>query len=243
MAASTTPSQVTMKIMVDRVGDRVVFAEAGCEFVDALLSFLTLPVGTVVRLADKQTGLGSIDRLYEAVDSLDGRYMQSEACKEMLLKPRSPLEPHVKNLTLKVDDARAFDFICPSWECSTGGHCLISNYPNTVCGCKKVMEKETMRRSTAASDMVGTAFVKGGGMFLVTDDLKVMPVTSTSDVLSMLKSYGLPDDTVLEERCVTVTRTQVSNFIILFCFVCVSMPKRWSEYIYIIWVYYYISEL
>lgn len=217
--AASTPSQVTMKIMVDRVGDRVVFAEAGCEFADVLLSFLTLPVGTVVRLADKQTGLGSIDRLYEAVDSLDGRYMQTEACKEMLLKPRNPLEPHAKNLTLKVDDARAFDFICPSWECGTGGHCLISNYPNTVCGCKKVMEKETMRRSTAAAAMGWTAFVKGGGTFLVTDDLKIMPVASTSDVLSMLKSYGLSDDTVLEERSVTVTRTQASDLIISFSFV------------------------
>lgn len=215
--AASTPSQVTMKIMVDRVRDRVVFTEAGCEFVDVLLSFLTLPVGTVVRLAEKQTGLGSIDRLYEAVDSLDGRYMQTEACKEMLLKPRNPLEPHSKNLTLKVDDARAFDFICPSWECSTGGHCLISNYPKTICGCKKVMEKETS--TAAAAAMAWTVFVKGGGMFLVTDDLKIMPVTSTSDVLSMLKCYGLSDDTVLEERSVSVSRTQVSNLIISFCFV------------------------
>nr|CAB3488123.1 unnamed protein product [Digitaria exilis] len=45
--------------------------ESGKEFVDVLLSFLTLPLGTIVRLLGKESSLGCFDELYKSVESLD----------------------------------------------------------------------------------------------------------------------------------------------------------------------------
>ncbi|XP_028555287.1 uncharacterized protein LOC110102472, partial [Dendrobium catenatum] len=44
---------------------RVVFVEAGSDFIDVLFSFLTLPLGSIIRLLGKQTDLGSLDSLYK----------------------------------------------------------------------------------------------------------------------------------------------------------------------------------
>ncbi|PNX68281.1 hypothetical protein L195_g056963, partial [Trifolium pratense] len=55
MASSATQSSergdnVSLKVMVDKVRNKVVYAEAGKDFVDVLFSFLTLPMGTIARL-------------------------------------------------------------------------------------------------------------------------------------------------------------------------------------------------
>ena len=39
-----------LKLFVEKERNRVVFAEAGSDFIDTLFSFLTLPMGTIVRI-------------------------------------------------------------------------------------------------------------------------------------------------------------------------------------------------
>uniref|UniRef100_M8CDG4 Uncharacterized protein n=1 Tax=Aegilops tauschii TaxID=37682 RepID=M8CDG4_AEGTA len=46
----------------DKAKRRVLFAESDKEFVDVLFSFLTLPLGTIVRLFDKQSHVGCLDK-------------------------------------------------------------------------------------------------------------------------------------------------------------------------------------
>jgi hypothetical protein len=59
MAANYTQSieRVSLKVIVDRERNKVLYAEAGKDFVDALLSFLTLPLGTIARLVAKQSNI------------------------------------------------------------------------------------------------------------------------------------------------------------------------------------------
>lgn len=77
---------IQVKFVVDKEERKVVFGESGKEFVDVLLSFLTLPLGTVVRLLGKQSSLGCFDGLYKSVENLDIAHFQIKACKNMLLK-------------------------------------------------------------------------------------------------------------------------------------------------------------
>jgi hypothetical protein len=58
--------------LVDNEKKKVVVAESGKDFVDVLLIFLTLPMGTIVRLLGKESSLGCFDELYKSVESLDG---------------------------------------------------------------------------------------------------------------------------------------------------------------------------
>ncbi|XXG89349.1 hypothetical protein AAC387_Pa12g1367 [Persea americana] len=91
---------MSLKLFVDKEMNRVVFAESGNDFVDVLLSFLTLPIGTIIGLTGKQSKIGSMTRLYESVEDLDVNLLQAEACKDMLLHPRSASEEQCKNLKM-----------------------------------------------------------------------------------------------------------------------------------------------
>jgi hypothetical protein len=41
---------IPLKILVDKQRNKVVFVEAAKEFIDTLFSFLSLPLGTIIRL-------------------------------------------------------------------------------------------------------------------------------------------------------------------------------------------------
>ncbi|CAN1269325.1 hypothetical protein LINPERPRIM_LOCUS13544 [Linum perenne] len=68
MATTTTTSKVTLKLLVDKKGNRVLFAEAGKEFVDFLFTLLSFPLGTVIRLLSKNQMVGCLGSLYQSIE-------------------------------------------------------------------------------------------------------------------------------------------------------------------------------
>ncbi|KAH0448639.1 hypothetical protein IEQ34_022439 [Dendrobium chrysotoxum] len=81
--------EISIRLLIDKEQKRVVFAEARSDFIDVMFSFLTLLLGSIIQLLGKQTGLGSLDSLYKSVEQLDVKYLQIDACQDMLLKPRA----------------------------------------------------------------------------------------------------------------------------------------------------------
>lgn len=82
MASTTTQKeeQVSFKLVVNKETDKVLFAEAGKDFIDILFSFLTLPLGAIARLVQKDstTGavtLGCLNSLYRSVKDLDQHFL------------------------------------------------------------------------------------------------------------------------------------------------------------------------
>jgi len=137
MAGSATESaeqveKITLRIMVDKDSNKVVYAEAVKEFVDLLFSFLTLPLGTISRLVATDSNIeavqfGSISSLYQSVKDLDQQYLCTNTCKEMLLQPRNSMEPYCLKLKLNIDDTEPLQhFVCDNWDCirKQSGACL-----------------------------------------------------------------------------------------------------------------------
>ncbi|CAN1269178.1 hypothetical protein LINPERPRIM_LOCUS13488 [Linum perenne] len=87
MASSTNEVKVTLKLFIDKKTNKVVFAESGKEFVDFLFSFLSLPLGTLIRLLSKDQMLGCMGNLYQSVEDLDVTFMQPSTSKNSYLKP------------------------------------------------------------------------------------------------------------------------------------------------------------
>ncbi|XP_024626723.1 uncharacterized protein [Medicago truncatula] len=114
---------VRLRILVDKEKNKVVYAEAGKDFVDALFSFLTLPLGTIARFVAKDSNIeavkfGSISSLYQSVSNLDQQYLSSLTCKEMLLQPRNSMEDYCRQLKLNIDDTERLQyFVCENWDC------------------------------------------------------------------------------------------------------------------------------
>lgn len=92
MAANVCDEQgerVAIRVLVDKEKNKVVYAEAGNDFVDVLFSFLTLPLGTIARFMKKESDnieavkVGSLSSLYQSLSDLDEQYLWTRACKEM----------------------------------------------------------------------------------------------------------------------------------------------------------------
>lgn len=82
-----------IKVVINRQKNKVLFAEAGSDFTDVLLSFLLLPLGTIVKVlqqhyGEKAPAIGSLNTLYKSVANLDSIYFEREESKQNLLIPQ-----------------------------------------------------------------------------------------------------------------------------------------------------------
>ncbi|XP_043694603.1 uncharacterized protein LOC122645357 [Telopea speciosissima] len=140
--ASQRLQTISLKVLIHKKRNEIVMAEADGDFVDILLSFFTMPMGTIVRLINKLPQvaiIGSLTTLYEAVENLEEQLFQIWECKSMLFHPRNPFENECRKLKLSIDDTEPIKYyICSDWNCSrreNGG--LYTTFKNVSCKCGK----------------------------------------------------------------------------------------------------------
>jgi hypothetical protein len=78
-----------MNLLIDTKSQSVLYAEA-CKdviVIDFLFSFLTLPIGTVIKILSKGSMVGSVGNLYGSVEELDETYVCSARAKQAFLTP------------------------------------------------------------------------------------------------------------------------------------------------------------
>ncbi|KAK7256856.1 hypothetical protein RIF29_30396 [Crotalaria pallida] len=206
---------VSLKLMVSKEKNKVVFAEAGKDFVDVLISFLTLPLGTIARLVAKESDMqsvevGSLSTLYGSVTNLDKDCLSADTCKEMMLQPRNPMEDCCRSLKLNIDDTEPTQYyVCDNLkECRHEISVMCSTFKNKKCSCGALLEKPI---SPQSSDVLG-GFVKNNSSFMITDDLNVVP-NSLDTMFSMLKKLGIEDMPSVEQMVVNVTKNQVLDLL------------------------------
>jgi hypothetical protein len=197
--------------MVDKERNRVLYAEAGNDFVDALFSLLTLPLGTIARLVAEESNMegvrfGSISSLYQSVADLDEKYLCHQNCKEMLLNPRNSMEAYCQKLKLNIDDTPVQYFFCKCSEsirCETK-ECLSSIFRNKNCFCCKVLDRKLYPEYLDLEN----GFVKENATFIISDDLYVMPnVFGTS--LHILQKLEVDTFDAIEEQTVDINKKEV----------------------------------
>ncbi|KAF7132235.1 hypothetical protein RHSIM_Rhsim09G0159200 [Rhododendron simsii] len=218
--ATSSETKVSLRLLIDTKGKRVLFAEAGKDFVDFLFHLLHLPVGTVVRLLTEQAMVGTLGNLYESIENLSETYFQSNQTKDSVLKPKAPFSATQVPL-LSLDDCTSFDkklYTCPSnstrnHDTNPGFlrpgqiryHPYVADNTCAVCPqCNSNMSAEI--HFVAAVNEVGAAgdqggFVKGVVTYMVMDDLVVTPMSTISSI-SVLRKFDVKEVGALEERVV-----------------------------------------
>ncbi|PNX76476.1 DUF674 family protein [Trifolium pratense] len=189
MADNTTQTEeyVQLKLVINEESNKVLFAESGKDFVDILCSFLTMPLGTIARLLQKDSNMGQItigclNSLYQSVVDLDKRYLWTDSIKELLLKPKNSSEDYCSTLKLNIDDSQPTEyFICAS------------NY--------------------FSSDSSGYWFVNSVATFVITDDLiNIIPNSAAYTTFSLLKNLGIITSST-KEMAVNVTKEKVVDLL------------------------------
>lgn len=207
---------MSLKLLVDNKKNRILTAEAGKDFVDALLSFLTLPLGTIARITKNQDSnlksvrVGSLNSLYQSVADLEEKYFRTEFCKQMLLHPRNSMESH-QNPKLNIDDESepVKYFVCENWDCDywqKDG--LVTSFKNTRCFCGRMMNKGILLRDSLQGKKMHEGFVYESAAFTLSDDLKLMPTNLLSSIV-LMQNLGIEDMDSVEEMSVNVTKKEV----------------------------------
>uniref|UniRef100_A0A7N2ME08 DUF674 domain-containing protein n=1 Tax=Quercus lobata TaxID=97700 RepID=A0A7N2ME08_QUELO len=180
---------VSLKLLIDTKGNKVLFAEAGKDFVDFLSYLLSLLVGTVVRLLTKNSMVGSLGNLYESVETLSETYLQPNQSKDAILKPKIPLSASDLPLLLSADETmiRKKFYMCPSF------HRNVADDPRAACpNCNCYMNTEIpyiALAKEASSDNEG-GYVKGVVTYIVMDDFVVKPMSTISSIALLEKPIG-----------------------------------------------------
>ncbi|KAG6760270.1 hypothetical protein POTOM_036777 [Populus tomentosa] len=203
-------SKISLKLLIDSKHNKVVFAEAGKDFVDFLLSLLALPVGTVIRLLTKSTMIGCIANLYGSLEKLDESYMQPNQNKDSILK--QTITTQVTNPSFLLPDTKKPENRKLYYCSNHPGY--VSDIHNSVCShCRsgygtRYMSEEVkfadMNDSSTSTDTPSSeqgGYVKGLVTYMVTGDLSVSPMSMVSGV-GLLNKFDIKDFGVLEEKVV-----------------------------------------
>ncbi|KAF8394968.1 hypothetical protein HHK36_018907 [Tetracentron sinense] len=197
---------ISLKVLVDKEKNQVIFAESDNDFVDVLFSFLTLPIGTIIRLTRSQSfifGTGCMNNLYESVDKLDVKHLCTPVCKTMLLSPRSSAETPSRNLKVNIDDMDPIQYYICSSRCNQEYSYKKSSYKNVRCQCGEMMQKGLSIKSSNPANGEQGVFVKETTSFMISDDLHVT-LMSTMTSLSLLSKLGIKARSSIEERTVNI---------------------------------------
>lgn len=218
-ATKPEEAKISIKIMLQKDINKVIFAEADSNFVDILFSFLTLPLATIVRILEgcldkKDVALLGIKNLYQSLKDLPANYFSTDESKYILLNPRiSSTYDICRKLKLNLDDTEPSKyFFCRSASCykKSGEYSLCKFAKCGKCGNNMDLEIKLndSTANTGVDQVNGGVFVSELTTFIVTDDLRLMPNTSDTWV-QLLSDHGITDSSQIEERTINVGQEQI----------------------------------
>ncbi|KAL7108904.1 hypothetical protein ACP275_06G141800 [Erythranthe tilingii] len=87
---TSNPKKMILRLMVQKSNNKLLFAQAGDDFVDFLFSLLIIPIGGVECLLGGKTRLKSIDNLYNSIAGIDDKYMATKDMRNRITDPKLP---------------------------------------------------------------------------------------------------------------------------------------------------------
>lgn len=214
-AAADQAKSVSLKLLVNKLTNEVVYAEAGQDLVDIVFSFLTFPLGSVVKLLNKQSSILCIENLYESVEVMGVGIdrIKHEEAQKMLLAPM--LYPHYNysNQLLRIEEKHART--CSIRGCET---CWGGNSPVSRVKCKHNMDvvelAEINPKLRSSGKGHGGGYARATARFMVTNEMVVAPLSPISGV-DVIKELRVPIGFLVEKE-VTLREAEVLwNFFFL----------------------------
>ncbi|KAL7128792.1 hypothetical protein ABFS83_13G018100 [Erythranthe nasuta] len=204
----------SLKVVINKQKTKVLFAEAESDFVDILISFLTLPLGTIVKILKKHykdeeapVKIGSLTSLYNGIENLDSDNFWSDGLHDVLLNPTSSFGDECLQLKLDISDSQPTKyFTCNPSHCRPIP-CLSVYYDTVICGCSRIMKKEVGQNKSEANGV----FTINTMSFIISDDLRVLP--NMMGFVQTLKDLGVTDTNGTELRNVTFGFNEIMDLL------------------------------
>ncbi|KAL6502124.1 hypothetical protein OROGR_027257 [Orobanche gracilis] len=200
---------VCVTMVKNKATEKVMFVLANKEFVDLLISFLTIPLGTLSKLVGDRP-IGSLKNIYECVKGLEpDSFWKGNTAKELFLSPLNSSERH---LTVNITEPTEY-FACVAEKCPY--HSVTRSKAVTKCDCGSLLEYPGVH-------LTGMGFIADAvAIYIIADDLVIRPFNLENTGLSLRLNLGIADDVcidVTEEVVMKLTKTEVLELVNLSIF-------------------------
>lgn len=220
---------MNLRLLMNEKSGKILYAEAGKDFVDLLFSFLTLPTGSVIKLLSHlkcRNRVGSITNLYNSVDKLQSMFMSAD--KSHLLEPSVMCTD--PNDILRIKSAPIVYYVCGSqrggsthynmddgpfssgktlYKATQSTH-YMATQSGGRCACGQPLGYEVQLQNPVPGPAVpsrGGGYVKETVTFIITNELEISPA-STITSINLLNKLNVRDLSDLGERNVNVGRNE-----------------------------------
>ncbi|XP_042009368.1 uncharacterized protein LOC121757991 isoform X1 [Salvia splendens] len=214
MSAEAEEVTFSLKVLVNKEKTKVLFAESDSNFVDVLLSFLTMPLGRIVKVLEKHYGtetpnIGCLNTFYNSVANLDCSCFWTEGAKKILLNPTSSFDADCTRLKLDVSDSHTEYF----YSCSycVGRFPSVSIYYDQITSCGRCQYGRMVKGSSKVNqaDRKGGVFASDTTTFAITDDLRIVP--NSIGIVQMANILNITDTEGAEMLNVTFGLSEIMN--------------------------------
>lgn len=208
---------------------KIVFAEANGDFADFMFSFLTVPLGSIVKLLGANSFVGCVDNLYKSVETMESSWCTDS--RTVLLNPgvapqfgcpNQPLDLNIPDVEVELPTyyygigtpKRFFDYdyFCYRTTAETIEGGVISKLQGSIYEARPLTELDPRSPDSSKEGVVG--FVKRPALYGVGDDLKVKPLSAIS-CHSYLKELSLPLDDLEVMKVISIGEAEVSQLLLL----------------------------
>uniref|UniRef100_A0A453JK96 Uncharacterized protein n=1 Tax=Aegilops tauschii subsp. strangulata TaxID=200361 RepID=A0A453JK96_AEGTS len=180
------PSTPTLKLLIDKKANRVLYAEAGKDAVDFLFSLLAMPIGTVAKVLQAGSDGVGVANIYDSVQKMDTRYMHSKIVQGALLSSGRPMFLQRPTTT----------------------------HPAAPALAPMGMAADVARDSSLYGSIVaGGGHVQGLVIYTIMDDLTITPMSNISTVVLINKLNREQRDLVLEEKSVKIANKEAFDIL------------------------------
>ncbi|WJX82182.1 hypothetical protein P8452_64971 [Trifolium repens] len=174
---------ITVKLVVRKSNNTILFAQGGQDFADLIIRFLTFPLGGVLRKLEGNSSLGSIDGLYKSIANLnENKYFRCKEARNRLLTP-SVLQYYC-NYRFDALNNRIFD-------------AMLFKSDEDRSNEKNFRKMQLVNTISSMGSPYGQ--VNRPEMYVVTDDLVVEPLLSPISSLYLLNRFETPLNDLKEQ--------------------------------------------
>ncbi|KAK3206412.1 hypothetical protein Dsin_020458 [Dipteronia sinensis] len=195
--SNTCGEGICVKLTVSKSKNIVCYAEASEDFVDLLFSFLTVPLGHIVKKMCNAFG-GCITYLYRSVEKLDAeQFLKSSKHKEMLLSPKLPPDFSYENHPLSIEEDIHPPYYYESYYINRERVVELKSHESSTHFGGPSTLMTVMDPKSHFKEATSGGFLTGPAKFTVTDNLIVTPISPVS-CLSLLNTLEVPLNDVKE---------------------------------------------
>ncbi|KAH0942658.1 hypothetical protein HID58_002295, partial [Brassica napus] len=195
---------VAIKVYIRKTDKRILYAECREDFIDLLFTFLAIPLEFAWDLSVDIVNMGCVGNLSRSVKNLSFEKQKEATVSQCVLPYYYKFRAQLLDIVIQEEDSE--------YECLVPRN----GYPSSNCKFSKKIKKDVLSNGerivkftqmhSNTSSYAGVGFVKGETNFIVSDDLFITPM-STSSTISLLSKLQM-NISDIDEQVINISKAE-----------------------------------